>query len=99
LRDDIVGICRFSFLGKCDWAETTGPDGGDPALMARRRAMLYAGERLARRFAAFETLCLPSVRAQADPDFRFWLLTSPEMPREWMERLRARFAQRCRRSG
>ncbi|UFM63442.1 putative rhamnosyl transferase [Paracoccus sp. MA] len=88
MRDDIVGICRFSFLGKCDWAETAGQGGNAPALMARRRAMLYAPERLARRFAAFETLCLPSVRAQTDADFRFWILTSPEMPREWLERLR-----------
>lgn len=88
MRDDIVGICRFSFLGKCDWAETTGKDGAAPALMARRRAMLYAPERLARRFAAFQTLCLPSIKAQTDADFSFWLLTSPEMPGEWLDRLR-----------
>lgn len=50
--------------------------------------MLYAPGRLARRFAAFETLCLPSIRAQTDPDFSFWLLTSPEMPAHWLDRLR-----------
>lgn len=88
MRDEIVGICRFSFLGKCDWAETVGKDGAAPELMARRQSMLYAPGRLARRFAAFETLCLPSVKAQTDPDFSFWLLTSPEMPREWLARLR-----------
>ncbi len=88
LRDDIVGICRFSFLGKCDWAETTGKGGDMARIMERRRAMLYAPERLARRFAAFERLCLPSIRAQTDADFSFWLLTSPELPAEWLARLR-----------
>ena len=85
MRDDIVGICRFSFLGKCDWAETTGKDGDTARVMARRRAMLYAPDRLARRFAAFERLCLPSIRAQTDGDFQFWLLTSPEMPADGLD--------------
>lgn len=88
LQDVIVGICRFSFLGRCDWAGTAGQGAGAPELLAQRGALLYAPERLERRFAAFETLCLPSVKAQTDGDFRFWLLTSPEMPRPWLERLR-----------
>ncbi len=87
MRDEILGICRFSFLGKCDWAETVGPEGDSPDLLARRAAMLYAPDRLARRFTAFETLCLPSIRAQTDTDFRFILLTSPQMPKAWLERL------------
>jgi hypothetical protein len=87
LRDDIVGICRFSFLGKCDWFETKNANGDMGELLARRARLLYAPERLARRFQAFETLCLPSIKAQTDPDFRFWLLTSPEMPEAWLQRL------------
>lgn len=87
MNDDILGICRFSFLGKCDWAETTGADGADPALLARRGAMLFAPERLARRFTAFERLCLPSIRAQTDPGFSFIILTSPQMPRVFQDRL------------
>lgn len=87
LRDDILGICRFSFLGSCDWAETTGRATPAPDLLARRQALLYAPERLERRFTAFETLCLPSVKAQTDGDFGFVLLTSPELPALWRARL------------
>lgn len=87
LRDDIVGICRFSFLGKGDWFETKGPQGTAPDLLVRRAAMLYADARMERRFKAFETLCLPSIRAQTDADFRFWVLTSPDMPTRWLMRL------------
>lgn len=88
MRDDIVGICRFSFLGKCDWAETTREGGDAPEVLARRAALLYAPERMARRFAAFEALCLPSIKAQTDADFQLIMLTSPQMPRMWQERLR-----------
>lgn len=88
MKDDILGICRFSFLGKCDWAETAGADGADPALLARRAAMLFAPERLARRFTAFERLCLPSIAAQTDAEFSFIILTSPQMPPAFLARLR-----------
>lgn len=88
MRDEIIGICRFSFLGSCDWAGGWGRGAAAPDAFESRRAMLYAPERLARRFAAFEALCLPSVKAQTDSEFSFWLLTSPEMPRPWRDRLR-----------
>lgn len=41
------------------------------------------------RFRSFETLTLPSVAAQTDGDFRFLVLTSPELPPEWLARLRS----------
>ena len=88
LQDAIVGICRFSFLGKCDWVGTRARGGGAPEVMRERVAMLYAEDRMQRRFQAFETLCLPSIRAQTDPDFSLWLLTSPELPAHWLDRLR-----------
>ncbi|RCW83398.1 glycosyltransferase [Paracoccus lutimaris] len=87
MRDDIVGICRFSFLGKCDWYETKNARADVAEMLARRAGLLYAPERLQRRFQAFETFCLPSVKAQTDADFSFWILTSPEMPQLWLERL------------
>lgn len=83
-----MGICRFSFLGISDWAEASAKADESAAVLRRRMAMLYAPGRLARRFMAFETLCLPSIRAQTDPDFAFWILTSPEMPEPWLTRLR-----------
>ena len=42
MRDDIVGICRFSFLGKCDWFETKNANGDMGELLARRARLLYA---------------------------------------------------------
>ena len=87
MRETIVGICRFSFLGKCDWAETRNEDGASDEVMTRRHALLYSDARLRRRFEAFERMCLPAIRAQTDPDFSFWLLTSPELPAPWMQHL------------
>lgn len=87
VTDAIVGICRFSFLGKCDWVETRRKGGGTAEVMERRRALLYTDDRLSQRFHAFESLCLPSIRAQTDPMFSMWLLTSPELPEHWRARL------------
>lgn len=89
MRDAIIGICRFSFLGRCDWVETRKRDGGSPEVLQGRIPMLYAGERLERRFEAFEKICLPSIRAQTDPDFSLWMLTSPELPQRWLDKLLA----------
>ncbi|MFO1139588.1 MAG: glycosyltransferase [Paracoccus sp. (in: a-proteobacteria)] len=88
MRDAIIGICRFSFLGKCDWVETRDADGGSDRVLSARLPKIYDPARLERRFEAFEKLCLPSIKAQTDPDFQFWFLTSPEMPVRWLERLR-----------
>lgn len=87
MRDAIVGICRFSFLGKCDWVDTRGERGNSNAELAARIPEIYDETRLERRFEAFEKLCLPSLRAQTDPDFEFWFLTSPELPDRALERL------------
>lgn len=91
MSDRIVGICRFSFVGRGDWrrfvplrgAEVTAAD------LDAQAAELFAPERLERRFRTFERLCLPSVAAQSDGDFRFVILTSPLMPAPWLARLRA----------
>ena len=91
MRESIVGICRFSFLGKCDWVDTRSTDGASDEVLTLRQSMLYTEARLRRRFKPFETMCLPSIRAQTDPDFSFWLLTSPELPAPWMQHL----AQLC----
>lgn len=87
VRDAIVGICRFSFLGKCDWVDTRGTRGRSSEDLAARIPEIYSETRLERRFEAFEKLCLPSLRAQTDPDFEFWFLTSPELPQTALERL------------
>lgn len=89
MNDKIVGICRFSFLGRGDWIGMRGSKAVDPALLEKQAKLIYAPERLARRFAAFETMFLPWVRAQTDQDFELWLLTSPELPLQAMEHLQS----------
>ncbi|SIQ06376.1 Putative rhamnosyl transferase [Paracoccus thiocyanatus] len=88
----IVGICRFSFLGRGDWQAFSGiPRGSaaEAAAIERSRAALYDDARLRFRFHSFERLTLASLRAQTDPDFHFLVLSSPALPRPWQERLRA----------
>lgn len=90
--DLIVGFCRFSCLGRSDWsAIRKNPDKSalSDADWQNRAALLYDDARMAARFAAFETFCLPSIRAQDDPWFRFHVLISPEMPPHWRDRLLA----------
>ncbi|CAM3383064.1 Putative rhamnosyl transferase [Paracoccus aminovorans] len=90
MADLIVGICRFSYLGRGDWAVYAGLERGSAAEMqARERAArtLYDPARLEMRFRSFETLTLPSIKAQRQPDFQFIVLTSPAMPPEYRSRL------------
>lgn len=91
----IIGFCRFSFLGLGDWAAyRTG--GGPPkltdAVMASVAAKIYTPQRLDLRFWLFENLLLPSMRAQTDQDFTLVVLTSPEMPAPYLQRLQAMVA-------
>lgn len=88
MGDRIVGICRFSFLGRGDWIGMRGPVALTPDRRDRQAAMLYAPARMASRFAAFEAMLLPSISAQTDADFELWILTSPQLPAVWMARLR-----------
>ncbi|MDO5643618.1 MAG: glycosyltransferase [Paracoccus sp. (in: a-proteobacteria)] len=87
MADQIVGICRFSFLGKGDWIGMRGSNVIDADALARQAAILYAPERLARRMRAFETMFLPWISAQTDQDFALWILTSPELPADTRARL------------
>lgn len=89
MSDRIVGICRFSFLGRGDWIGMRGQGVTKAGQLERRAGLIYAPDRLARRFAAFQTMLLPSIAAQTDGDFQLWILTSPELPAQWMARLRA----------
>ena len=41
------------------------------------------------RFYFFENLCLPSLKWQSDPDFKFAIFTSPELPAPYQARLAA----------
>lgn len=83
MKSPIVGLCRFSFLGKGDWRawRTDAPD------MAALAAGLYAPERLEQRFWTFEHLLLPSLAGQSDPGFHLVVVTSTDLPQPWAARL------------
>lgn len=90
MADLIVGICRFSFLGRGDWAIYSGTGHGSEAEAEARRKVaetLYQPERLEQRFRSFEALTLASIKAQRHPDFHFVVLTSPAMPQAYRARL------------
>lgn len=81
MRVQMLGLCRFSYLGGRGFqvAHET---------LEERRAFLYHPERLARRWFWFETVTLPGLLAQTDPDFTLVLMTGPDLPEPWLSRLR-----------
>ncbi len=70
----VIGLCRFSYLAT----------GGFRGVQSHA---LFDRTRLEERFAHFETLTLPSLRAQSDPDFDFVIVTSADLPAWALERL------------
>lgn len=84
----IVGICRFSLLGRGDWKVYQGkPDSEVEAIAAEQARKLFAPERMEQRLAAFEHLTLASLKAQTDQDFSFVVLASELMPKTYRDRL------------
>lgn len=81
MRVQMLGLCRFSYLGLRGYQR-------DHASIAERRAFLYDPDRLARRWDWFVTLALPGWLAQTDPDFTLVVMTGPDLPEPWLSRLR-----------
>lgn len=77
-----VGICRFSYAGEGGFK--VGHDSFDAL-----ERFLYAPARMEERFRLFETITLPSVRGQTDPDFTFLIITGAGFPAPYLDRLRA----------
>lgn len=76
----VIGLCRFSYLAY-------GGFQVDFENLEEKSAYLYAPERMKERFRTFETLTLPSLRAQTDPDFIFLVVTGETLPPEHLSRL------------
>lgn len=75
-----IGICRFSYPG----------EGGfqvDHPSLQERIDYLYAPRRMEERFATFETMTLPPLRAQTDPDFTFLVVIGESLPNPYRARL------------
>ena len=85
---NIVGICRFSLLGRGDWkAYRDKSDDEVEAIAAEQAKILFAPERMEKRLATFEHLTLASLRAQTDQDFKFIVAASESMPMKYRRRL------------
>ena len=86
----IVGICRFSLVGRGDWKPwRMVPPGDEARVLEEQAAVLFSPERLAARFALFQHVTLPSIAGQTDPDFNFLVLASELMPAAFRDRLQA----------
>jgi len=80
-----IGLCRFSYpaLGGFQVKHET---------IEERVAYLYADARLEDRFRLFETIALPSLRAQTDPDFSLVIVIGDQFPPHHARRLSAMVA-------
>lgn len=78
----VIGLCRFSY--PCHGGFKVNHE-----TIRERSAYLYAPERLKQRFRSFETLTLPSLRAQTDQDFQFLIVTGDDLPPDHADKLRA----------
>lgn len=76
----IYGHCRFSYFGLSDTGRAIGS-------VEDAFQKLWHPVRMAVRFHLMESLLLPVLRAQTDPDFRFVILASEIMPEPFQLRL------------
>lgn len=81
----VIGLCRFSY-------PAIGGFQVDHPTLEERIAYLYAPERMEERFATFETITLPPLRAQTDPDFTFLVVIGDSLPDHYRQRLDALLA-------
>lgn len=86
----ILGICRFSMLGRGDWkAYRNRTDDELESIYEEKAKELFAPERLEARLETFEHLTLASMRGQGDPNFTFLVVSSDRMPQKYRDRLSA----------
>lgn len=76
----VIGLCRFSY-------PALGGFQIDHETVEERIAYLYAEERMEERFRLFETVALPSLRQQTDPDFDLIIVIGDSLPRQHRDRL------------
>lgn len=86
----IVGICRFSMIGRGDWKAYRNVGEAElTQIFDQKEKELFTPERMEARFATFENLTLASMCAQTDQEFVFLVVSSDRMPAEYQDRLRA----------
>lgn len=84
----IVGVCRFSMLGRGDWKAYKGKTDSElEAVYEQKATELFDPERIEHRLATFEHLTLRAMRSQSDPNFQFLVVASDRMPEKYRKRL------------
>ncbi|WP_299723105.1 putative rhamnosyl transferase [uncultured Tateyamaria sp.] len=81
----VIGLCRFSY-------PAVGGFQVDFEDFAEKLAYLYAPTRMEERFATFETITLPPLRAQSDSDFTLVVVIGDSLPAPYRTRLEALLA-------
>ena len=76
----IIGLCRFSYPAK-------GGFQVEHESIEERCAFLYGPARMEERFRLFETVALPCLRAQTDPDFTLVIVVGENLPKAYSDRL------------
>lgn len=86
----IVGICRFSMIGRGDWKAYRNVEDKDlEPIFKEKEKELFSEERMAARFETFEQLTIASLDAQTDPDFKLLVISSDRMPKTYRQKLQA----------
>ncbi len=84
----IVGICRFSMIGRGDWKAYRNVEENDlEPIYKQKEQELFGDERMKARFVTFEQLTLASLDAQTDPDFKLLVISSDRMPKVYRDQL------------
>lgn len=78
----VIGLCRFSY-------PALGGFQVEHDSVEERIAFLYQKERLEERFRLLETVALPCLRAQTDPDFDLIIVIGDTFPPDSRDRLEA----------
>jgi len=76
----VIGLCRFSY-------PAIGGFQVDHETTLERIAYLYADARLEERFQLMETVALPCIRHQTDPDFELIVVIGDQLPKRHRDRL------------
>jgi len=81
----VIGLCRFSY-------PAFGGFQVEHETIEERRAYLYAPDRMDDRMQTFESIALPGLKAQTDPNFEFLIVVGTCLPETYRAELEAMIA-------